>query len=79
MVIFILSQSVWEFAKWRAIPAMHAGVVDVPTCQKCPNFSCLRVNEPEVCQFFNFAAKRRTNFSTSFQKNFSIFEFFNET
>ena len=41
-----------EFANWRAMRAIHAGVVYAPTCQKRANFSFLRervnvpINEP---------------------------------
>ena len=43
---------------------MPINQLGVPTCQRRTNFS-------------TSPAKRRTNFSTTFQKNFSIFEFFN--
>ena len=46
----LTSQSLWEFAKSRAIRVMCASVVYVPTCQTCPNFLFLRANVPKVCQ-----------------------------
>ena len=77
MVTFALSQSVWEFAKLRAIRARRASVVYMPrakcastsqfylpTCQSCANYSI-------------FPAKGFTNFSNIFQIISSVFEFFN--
>ena len=69
-----------EFANWRAMRAIHAGVVYAPTCQKRANFSFLRervnvpINEPtcqKACHFFSISsAKRCAKFSTIFQKNY---------
>ena len=86
---FTLSQSVWEFAKSRAIRAMCASVVYVPilpTCetrtnvlinvpasQKCVNYSTWHTNGPKACQVFNLACKQRGNFS-SCQKACPIFK-----
>ena len=79
MVIFTLSQSVWEFAKSRVIRAMRPSVVYVPTCKARVNFSFLcaivPINVP-TCQWsancLTLTAKGRTNFSTIFQKDFSV-------
>ena len=87
MVTFTLSQSVWEFAK---LSAMRASVVSVPMCQSATTFQYTRERAKGVpimqlgvpmCQghvnFSTSPTKRRTNLSTIFQNNFSIFEFFN--
>ena len=52
-------------------------LINVPTCQRCVNYSIWLANVSKGCYFSNSSAKRRTNFSVIFQKNFSIFEFFN--
>ena len=84
MTAFTLSKSVWEFAKSRVIFAMRVSVVYVPTCKSRANVLFLRANVPinvQTCKrcanYSTLSAKRHTNFSTIFQKNFSIFEFFN--
>ena len=53
MVTFTLSQSVYEFAKLRAMRVMRASVAYVPTCQTRANFSFLCANVPvnvSTCQ-----------------------------
>ena len=69
MATFTLSQSEWEFTKSRAILAMRASVVYVPTWQSpnVPNayqlliFTCQRTNKranvPKVRQLFNLACQ----------------------
>ena len=46
MVTFTLSQSVWEFAKSRAIRVKRVTMVYVPIWQTHANFSFLRANVP---------------------------------
>ena len=72
MVTFTLSQSVREFVKSRAICSMCISVVYVPTCQTSADFPFLRANVP-----INVPMCQRCNNDSTFQYNFSIFEFFN--
>ena len=70
MVTFILSQNVCEFTKSRAICAIRASVVYMPTWPRhnMPNacqlltFTCQHANKcanvPKVCQLFNLASQR---------------------
>ena len=70
MVTFTLSQSEWEFAKSRAIRAMCASVVYVPTCQTHANLSFLRANVPinvPTCQRCADYSTWRTNVPKAYQ------------
>ena len=84
MVTFTLLQSVWDFAKLRAIRTMCARLVHVPSCQLLI-LTCQRATGVPVIQLGVTTCQRRTNFSTSPAKrctNFStilqnIFQFLN--
>ena len=51
--------------------------INMPTCQRCANYSTWNPSWHRRANFSISPAKRLTNFSNFFQKNFSTFAFFN--
>ena len=72
--LLVIRTSMVYLQHTKCMPASH---FYIPTCQSHNNFSIWHANVPKACQFFNLGCqhdKKQTNFSTIFQKNFSIFQ-----
>ena len=88
MVTFTPSQSVWEFAKLRAICAKHASIFYVPTCQTRADFSLLLANVPanvptrQRCANYSIwranVPKACQSFNFVCQKAYHLFNYFSK-
>ena len=85
MVIFTLSQSVWEFAKSRAICSMGASMVYVPTCQtriSFPFYVPVKALTCQRCAYFKTCCvnvrKACQVFNFACQKAYQFFNYFSD-